>query len=118
MSAVEFFDTNVLIYSFDTFDPRKQGIAQGLVMRSLDGGIVTLTQVLAEFASALLHKMSRPSCHPVLRTILDSLSLDSDIAPDADMVRRAVEANSRYGLHFYDCHHCGCGTSWLRTDLV
>ena len=118
MSAVEFLDTNVLIYSFDTVDPRKQRIAQDLVDRALDGDIVISGQVLAEFASTLLHKM-KPAISPSgLTKILDSLGPIRTIATDAGMVRRAVEANSVYGLHFYDCliiaaaERAGCEKIW------
>ena len=31
MSAVDFFDSNVLVYVFDTRDPRRSSIAQGLL---------------------------------------------------------------------------------------
>ena len=33
---------------------------------------------------------------------LDALVSVKMIVPDAEMVRRAVEAHARYGLHFYD----------------
>ena len=103
MSAVEFLDTNILVYSFDAVDPRKQGIAQDLVDRALDGDFVISGQVLAEFASTLLHKM-KPAITPSgLAKILDSLGPIRSVATDAGMVRRAAEANSVYGLHFYDC---------------
>jgi predicted nucleic acid-binding protein len=118
MSAVDFLDTNILIYSFDTFDARKQEIAQDLVDRALDGDFVISLQVLAEFASTLLHKM-KPAITPSgLTKILDSLSPIRTIAPDAGMVRRAVEANAVYGLHFYDCliiaaaERAGCEKIW------
>ena len=60
MSAPEFLDTNVLIYAYDVSDPVKQGIAQRLLSRAVAGEIVASTQVLAEFATTLLHKLSPP----------------------------------------------------------
>jgi predicted nucleic acid-binding protein len=102
MSAVDFLDTNILVYSYDTVDLRKQGIAQNLVDQALDGDFIISGQVLAEFASTLLHKLA-PSISPVgLTRILDALGPIRTIATDAGMVRRAVEATGAYGLHFYD----------------
>jgi predicted nucleic acid-binding protein len=102
MSAVDFLDTNILVYSYDTVDLRKQEIAQTLVDRALDGNFIISGQVLAEFSSTLLHKMSPSMTPPGLTRILDALSPIRTIATDAGMVRRAVEATGVYGLHFYD----------------
>lgn len=63
MPAPEFLDTNVLVYAYDPGDPRKQRVAQGLVRRALAGDILVSTQVLAEFAATLLHKMA-PAARP------------------------------------------------------
>ena len=41
MSALEFLDTNVLVYSYDIADRGKQEIAQNLVRKALAGDIVT-----------------------------------------------------------------------------
>jgi predicted nucleic acid-binding protein len=102
MPGPDFLDTNVLVYAYDTSDPAKQRIAQGLVRRALAGEIVTSTQVLAEFAATLLHKFS-PSARPAdVVSILDALEPIKAITPDGDTVRRAVEAHAQYGVHFYD----------------
>jgi predicted nucleic acid-binding protein len=102
MSGPDFLDTNVLVYAYDASEPAKQRIAQELVRRAVAGDIVTSTQVLAEFAVTLLHKLS-PAARPAdVLTILDALGPIMAIAPDGDIVRRAVEAHSQYGVHFYD----------------
>ena len=50
--------------------------------------------------------------------ILDRLSPIKVVAPDAGLVRRAVEAQSLYKLHFYDCmivaaaERGGCERIW------
>lgn len=96
MPAPEFLDTNVLVYAYDPSDPRKQRIARDLVRRALAGDIVTSTQVLAEFAATLLHKMS-PAARPEdVTAVLDALGPINLIVPDADIVRRAVEVRARY----------------------
>ena len=57
MSAPDFVDTNVLLYAYDSGDQRKGRIARDLLLQALSGKIVISTQVLAEFAATLLHKM-------------------------------------------------------------
>jgi len=118
MSALEFLDTNVLVYAYDVSDPRKQNIAQGLVKRAVAGEILASTQVLAEFATTLLHKLS-PSARPEdVITILDTLSPIRLIAIDGGLIRRAVEGRATYGLHFWDCmivaaaERGGCERLW------
>ena len=118
MSVLEFLGTNVLVYSYDVTDRRKQEIAQNLVRKALAGDVVTSAQVLGEFAATLLHKVV-PRVHPdKVATILDALGPVPIVATDADMVRRAVEVQGRYGLHFYDsliiaaAERAGCETIW------
>ena len=60
------------------------------------------SQVLAEFASTLLHKISPPADARDVIAALDALGPVRVIAPDGDTVRRAVEARGQYGVHFYD----------------
>ena len=118
MSALEFLDTNVLVYSYDIADRRKQEVAQNLVRRALAGDIVTSTQVLGEFAATLLHKVVPRIDPEELTAILDALGPIPIVATDADMVRRAVEVRGRYGLHFYDslivaaAERAGCECIW------
>jgi predicted nucleic acid-binding protein len=118
MSALEFLDTNILVYSYDIADLGKQEIAQNLVRKALAGDIVTSAQVLGEFAVTLLHKVV-PRVDPVeLAAILDALGPIPIVVTDADMVRRAVEVQGRYGLHFYDsmiiaaAERAGCERIW------
>jgi predicted nucleic acid-binding protein len=102
MPAPEFLDTNVLVYAYDRGDSRKQRIAQDLVRRALGGDILVSTQVLAEFAVTLLHKMV-PAARPEdVAVVLDALGPIRVVVPDCDTVRRAVDARAQYGVHFYD----------------
>jgi len=102
MTAREFLDSNVLIYAYDPSDRRKQQIGQGLLRRALAGEIVISTQVLAEFAVTLLHKMSPAALPEDVAAVLDALGPIGVVVPDGDLVRRAVEARGVYGIHFYD----------------
>jgi len=118
MPAPDFLDSNVLIYAYDVSDSAKQHIAQDLVRRAVAGGIVTSTQVFAEFAATLLHKLSPAARPDDVIAVLDALGPIKLIAPDGDIVRRAVEAHATYGLHFYDgmivaeAERAGCERIW------
>jgi predicted nucleic acid-binding protein len=59
-------------------------------------------QVLSEFASALLHKVSPAATPDAVTAILDRLSPIKLVVSDGELVRRAVEARAAYGIHFYD----------------
>jgi predicted nucleic acid-binding protein len=118
MPAPDFLDTNVLVYAYDAADPRKQRIAQDLVRRALGGEMVTSTQVLAEFAATLLHKMS-PAARPEdVIALLEVLAPMHLVIPDGDMIGRAVEARASYGVHIYDgmivaaAERGGCSRIW------
>ena len=118
MSVREFLDTNVLVYAYDPSDRRKQQIAQSLVRRALAGEIVISTQVLAEYAATLLHKMSPAAPPEDVAALLDALGPIGVVVPDGDLVRRAVEARGAYGIHFYDgmivaaAERGGCERLW------
>jgi predicted nucleic acid-binding protein len=102
MPGPDFVDTNILVYAYDTTDPDKQSAAQDLVRKAVGGELVTSTQVIAEFAATLLHKLVPPLSSEDVITLLDTLAPIRTISPDADIVRRAVEARAAYGLRFYD----------------
>jgi predicted nucleic acid-binding protein len=118
MSDPDFLDSNVLVYAYDVSDSRKQRLAQDLVRKALAGESVMSTQVLAEFAATLLHKLSPAAPPDNVLAILHALGPIRLIVPDGDIVRRAVEARASYGLHFYDgmivaaAERAGCGRIW------
>ncbi len=118
MTAPDFLDSNILVYSYDVVDPRKRKIAQGLLRRALQGDAVVSTQVLAEFAATLLHKKSPPARSEEVKELLDMLTPIRLVVPDQGVVRRAVEAREAYGLHFYDgmivaaAERAGCERIW------
>jgi len=102
MTGRDFLDTNVLVYAYQTSDLRKQRIARQLVSRAVAGELTISTQVLAEFAATLLHKVQPPLSMEEVAIALDGLGPIPLIVPDGDIVRRAVEARGAYGIHFYD----------------
>ncbi len=102
MNGPDFLDTNIFVYAYAPADARKQKIAQGIVGKALSGEGVASSQVMAEFAAALLHKVACPMRPEEVLIALDALGPMRLIHPDHEMVRRAVEARAAYGIHFYD----------------
>lgn len=118
MTGPDFLDTSVVVYAFDAGNPDKQKVSRELLNRGIAGRAVISTQVLSEFASARLHKISpRASADAVMRG-LDALAAIRTIIPDRELIRRAVEAHAAYGIHFYDgmiiaaAERGGCGRIW------
>ncbi len=114
----DFLDTNVLVYAYDASNPAKQRIAQDLVRKALAGEILISSQVLAEFATTLLHKLSPAVSPKDLIELLDALEPIKVVTTDAETVRKAVEAHASYGLRFYDgmivaaAQRAGCRRIW------
>jgi predicted nucleic acid-binding protein len=102
MPAAEFLDTSILVYAYDGSDPRKQSLSQELIRRALAGDFLISVQVLSEFASTLLDKVSPPATTEQLVAILDALAPIKTISPNPETVRRAVAVHHACGLHFYD----------------
>jgi predicted nucleic acid-binding protein len=98
----DFLDTNVLVYAYNQDEPKKQRIARQLTGRAVRGEFTISVQVLVEFASVLLHRVKPPLGIEEVTDALHGLGPIPLIKPDADMVRRAVEARAVYGIHFYD----------------
>jgi len=118
MSGADFLDSNVLVYAYQFNDPEKQRIAQRLVEEAIAGKFVISIQVLEEFATTLLHKAVPRATPAAMITILDRLAPIKLVALDGGLIRRAVEAQSAYGLHFCDCmivaaaERAGCARIW------
>lgn len=102
MNGAEFLDTNVLVYAYDDRNPLKQKIARKLLQGAITGkSCVISSQVMAEFAATLLHKVSVPASPRAVMKGLDALAAIRLITPDGELIRRAVEAHETYGIHFY-----------------
>jgi len=118
MNVPDFLDTNIFVYAHDDTDLRKQRIAQDLVTRAVQGEFVASTQTLAEFATTLLREFLPPFTPDEVIAILDVLSPIKITMPDHGVIRRAVEANRAYGIHFYDgmiiaaAERAGSGRIW------
>ena len=97
-----FLDTNILVYAWDAKDQRKQSISRNLIRRALVGEGVVSQQVLGELAAVLLHRMKPAVPASEVLLALDSLASIRLAPSGAGVVRRAVEAVTSFGIHFYD----------------
>ena len=118
MSDPEFLDSNVLIYAYDRAPSAKQRAAHSLVWRAFAGEILISTQVLTEFTTTFLHKVRPHASIEEVGNMLDALSPIRVLTVDQGMVRRAIDAHARYGIHFYDgmivaaAERGGCSRIW------
>jgi predicted nucleic acid-binding protein len=118
MSVPEFLDTNILVYAYDPTNTRKQRIARDLMRRAIGEGFVVSSQVIAEFISTMLHQMSPPALAEEILNALDVLEEIPAVRPDAAMMRRAIEVQSRYRINFWDAmivaaaERSGCARIW------
>jgi len=61
MNAEVFFDTNILVYTFDAGAVKKRGRARSLLQRALERGNGAISwQVSQEFLNVALHKFKNP----------------------------------------------------------
>ena len=102
MTGLDFLDTNVLVYAYAPGNAHRQRIAQEILEKALSGEAIVSYQVLAEFAAVLLHRVSPPMRPQEVVIALDALGLLRLVELDHGVVRRAVEARTSYGIHFYD----------------
>ncbi len=118
MPVPDFLDTNILVYAYDSSDPRKQSVARELVRKAIAGELITSTQALAEFASTFLHKIKPAASPEDVAAMLNALGPIRLVVLDADTVTRAVEVCAAYGVHFYDglivaaAERGGCKRIW------
>lgn len=103
MSAVEFVDTNILVYAHDLDAGRKQGVAAALVLRLMEKGTIGLsTQVLAEFFVNVTRKLKRPLPSQRAAEIVRDFGAWPLVRPDHSDIVAAIEIADRNHIHFWD----------------
>ena len=98
----DFFDTNILIYAKDPRDPRKQQVARELSLRvELGREAWVSSQVLQEFASAMLVKLKLQPAH-ASEEIRLLVKLFRVWPVESATVLRGLALHARYGVNFWD----------------
>ena len=102
MSAENFLDTNVLVYTFDETDPGKRRQAETLVNESLASGSGCVSfQVVQETLNVLIRRLGfvTEDARRVLQQVLIPLW---QVNPTAALYQDAISLQGRYGFSFYD----------------
>lgn len=121
MSSLEFVDTNVLLYAYDTSAGVRHRRARDLVGRlgrDRDGALSI--QVLQEFYVNAVRKIAVPMTPEAARRRLDVLGRWTVHVPVVQDVQRASVRAERYQLSFWDAMIVGSaaqlGCSVLHTE--
>lgn len=99
-----FIDTNIFVYSFDSNNPVKQKISQGMIKKALGDqeGCIS-SQVIQEFLHVSSKKfnpaLSSENCLKYLHTVLSPLC---EIFTSIDLYRATIEISERWKYSFYD----------------
>jgi predicted nucleic acid-binding protein len=104
MSDKYFIDTNILVYSFDPNDQRKQNIAHELIQNALkdQAGCIS-SQVIQEFLNVSTRKFSPPLSHQdSLRYLNVVLAPLCEVFTSLDLLRRTIEIAERWHYSLYD----------------
>jgi predicted nucleic acid-binding protein len=101
--SVEFCDTNILVYAYDTTAGAKREQARALVERlwSAECGAVSI-QVLQELFVTLTRKIGLPLDAHVARHIVADLATWRVVEPTAADVLAAIDGTARWHLSFWD----------------
>jgi predicted nucleic acid-binding protein len=98
-----FFDTNVLVYLFDSSSPAKRHRARALFREHAARDEVRLSvQVLQELYVTLTRKLARPLRGDRAERLVRSLAALPVVAVDAELVVAAVALSRRHQLSLWD----------------
>lgn len=101
--GLEFVDTNILVYGFDTSAKAKQAAATELIERLWDSGTGCLSvQVLQEFFVTVTRKVAKPLPVEVAADRVREFSAWKIFAPSADDVLAAIALQQQSDLSFWD----------------
>lgn len=103
MTEIVFFDTNILVYLFDSGSPAKQKRAQETLERATqDGNAVISTQVLQELYVTITRKLATPVDEETAEQAVRDLSVLPVVAPDTSMILGAISRSTRTHISFWD----------------
>lgn len=103
MASRTFFDTNVLVYLFDTDAPEKQARAREALGRALEQeAVVVSTQVLQEFFVTVTRKLARPLPAGAAEAALRRLMELAVVQVSPDMILAAAVSGRRDRISFWD----------------
>jgi predicted nucleic acid-binding protein len=99
-----FFDTNILVYSFDRSDAAKQRRAQNLIESAIEfrNGVISY-QVVQEFLNVALRRFRQTLPPAEARTYLTRILMPMcEVFPDGQLYAEALTFAEETGWGFYD----------------
>jgi predicted nucleic acid-binding protein len=117
--ALQFVDSNILIYAYDVTAGAKHEQAKALVAElwaSRDGCLSI--QVLQEFYLTVTRKVARPVAGVMAAEVVADLAAWRVHAPFVEDVNQAIAIHRRYAISFWDAMivrsaaQLGCATLW------
>jgi predicted nucleic acid-binding protein len=103
MKDADFFDTNILVYAYDSHLPDKQQKAQNIVLSGVrEGNGVLSTQVLGEFFMVVTKKISKPLSVRDAREIIKYMGRMKVQEIDVLIVERALDTLEQYKISYWD----------------
>jgi len=117
--SVEFCDTNVVVYAYDTSAGAKHDQARRLLERLwLEGVGAVSVQVLQELFVTLTRKIPQPLSPYNARAIIADLATWPVVTPTSSEVLAAIDATVNWKLSFWDAmilvaaQRCGAAVVW------
>lgn len=107
-TAEKFLDTNVLVYAFDSSEPKKKAVAEGILRQCFKGNecFAVSTQVLSEFFVTVTRKIQNPldseTAGRIVKNFLKFKRI-KNLAVKPSTLAAAVSANAESKAHFWDC---------------
>ena len=99
-----FFDTNIVVYCFDTLEPRKQTRAKDLLAHALNSqlGVVSY-QVIQEFCNVAskARRLQLPQ-ERILAYVSLVLQPMNQVGSSAQLIESALKLRGEQGFSFYD----------------
>lgn len=98
-----FFDTNLLVYLFDSASPEKQGKARDVFSeRAQRDEVLLSTQVLQEFYVTVTRKLATPLSADQAERLVRDFAAFPIVSTDAPLVVAAVALSRRHRLSLWD----------------
>src|SRR5215469_9514218 len=98
-----FFDTNVLVYIFDSSAPNKRTRALQVLEQAIEAGLaVLITQVLQEFFVTVTRKLPVPLTNEQAKRAVRDFTKLSVVQVDPEIILNAIESMQHYRLSFWD----------------
>lgn len=118
-----FFDTNLLVYLFDSASPEKQGRAREVFSeRAQRDEVLLSTQVLQEFYVTVTRKLAAPLSADEAERLVRDFAVFPVVSTDAPLVVAAIALSRRHRLSLWDAMivvaaRAGGATELLTEDL-